>query len=208
MNKAEAIWIIDDRVGGIYNDLRSFVYIRINSLQNIDRGLGGGNVTQAIALFSLLNFLGKIQYYFDKMQRLQLSEEGEPSIIEEQAFIHLVRKLNDEGINLGLPPGKSATLKLVWNGFRNKLAHVSNPEDGKQIMVYVIDDRTGGLTVDDLLARVQEQAAFTHDGSYRNWHLNADILLAKLPRIKEIIKQQLHEKDEDLDYNILEKIIG
>jgi len=208
MNKAEAIWAIDERVDGIYNDLRAYVYIRIKGLQHGPESIGGGNITQAIALFSVLNFLGKIQYYFDKLEHLPLDSRGEPVIVEERGFIHLIRKLDSEHINLGLPADNSDALKLVWSGFRNKLAHVSNPEFGKQIMAYTVDDRSGNLTIDGLLTRIMSEDAFTHDGNLRNWHLNVDVLLAKLPHVKDAVKRQLHSKDTALDYATLEKIMG
>lgn len=136
MNKTEAVWIIDERVDGVYDDLKGFAYIRIHSLQHGEDNLSRGDITAAIALFSVLNFLGKIQYYLDEKDKTPLENE-DPKIVEEVAFIHLVRKLSEAGIELGLPTDETDALKLVWNGFRNKLAHVSSVEDGKQVMVYV-----------------------------------------------------------------------
>lgn len=209
MNKAEAIWNIDERVDGIYNDLKAFLYIRKNNLQHNGENIGGGNMTQAIALFSVLNFLGKIQYYLDKRTDLRLNEAEEPIIIEEQAFIHLVRMLDSLGIKLGLPADDSEVLKLVWNGFRNKLAHVSNVEFGKQVMVYVIGDPDNSLTISNMLKLIKDKEAFEHDGDNRNWRVNADILLAKLPSIKKAIVDQLHhDQNKPIDYNVLEQIIG
>lgn len=50
---------INERIGGVYSDLKAFVYIRKNNLQHdvTDDGLGGGNITQALTLFTALNFL-------------------------------------------------------------------------------------------------------------------------------------------------------
>ena len=209
MNKTQAIRNINERVDGIYNDLKAFLYIRKNKLQHTDENIGGGNMTQAIALFSVLNFFGKIQYYLDKREELRLNEVGEPIIIEEQAFIHLVRKLDAVGIKLGLPVNESAILKLVWNGFRNKLAHVSNVEIGKQVMVYIIEDHDNTLTISSILAKIEDKEAFESDGYNRNWRVNADILLSKLPSIKKSIIDQLHnDKNTPINYNILEKVIG
>ena len=209
MKKADAIWAIDDRVNGVYSDLRGFVYIRKHNLQNSKEEIGGGNITQAMALFSLLNFLAKIQYFLDKNGAIGLKESGEPDIIEENAFIHLVRKLDSEGIILGLPAKDSSTLKLVWSGFRNKLSHVSNVEFGKQVMVYVIGDPNNSLTVSEILDKVKDKQAFEHDGDFRNWRVNADILLANIPRIKQIVVDQLHNANQStVNYELLEKVIG
>lgn len=209
MKKADAIWAINDRVDGVYSDLRGFVYIRKHNLQNSKEQIGGGNITQAMALFSLLNFLAKIQYFLDKDGAIQLKDSGEPDIIEENAFIHLVRKIDSDGINLGLPANDTDTLKLVWSGFRNKLAHVSNVEFGKQVMVYVIGDPNDSLTVSKILERVKDKQAFEHNGDFRNWRVNADILLANIPRIKQIIVDQIHEAElSTLNYKLLEKVIG
>lgn len=209
MDKVEAVWIIDDRIDGIANDLKAFVYIRIHSIQHGSDDIGGGNVTSAIALFSALNFLAKIQYYLDKRGRTPIDDTGMPLINEEVAFIHLVKKLADENISLGLPTDNMDALKLVWSGFRNKLAHVSTVQDGKQVMAYTITDAPGGLTPTLLLSEIKNEEPFQHDGQYRNWKLNVDVLLAKLPMIKRLITHQLCNGDQTtIDYALLEKIIG
>ena len=207
MNKVEATWIVNERVDNIYNDLKSFVYIRIHSLQHGQDNIGGGNITAAIALFAVLNFLGKIQYYLDKGSSTPI-ENNEPRIVEEVAFIHLVKKLSQYGINLGLPNDNNQALKLVWNGFRNKLSHVGEVEGGKQVTMYVINDIAGNLTVSNFLTNLKDKQAFNHDGQYRKWTLNADVLLAKLPEIKSVITKQINTFSDTLDYNLLRKIIG
>jgi hypothetical protein len=209
MKKTEAIWAINERVDGVYNDLRGFVYIRKHNLQNSSEHIGGGNITQAMALFSLLNFLGKIQYFFDVNGTIEIMDTGEPKINEEVAFIHLMRKLDEDEINLGLPIDKSDTLKMVWSGFRNKLAHVSNVEYGKQVMVYVINDPSNTLTVSGILDKVKNKVMFEHDGHHKNWRVNADVLLANIPIIKKIVVDQIYQADQTtFDYETLEKIIG
>lgn len=199
--------IIDQRVTGIYNDLKAFVYIRKHNLQHQEDGIGGGNITQAIALFTILNFLGKIQYFIDKKSGIDLEENGDPKIIEEYAFYYLIDALRKAGIDLGLSIHDNETLGIVWKGFRNKLAHVSTVEDGKQVLVFTNSSSVSQYAIQQILENIKNKIPFEHDGSNRNWRINVDILLAKLPEIKMAVVQNLNNEN-NLDLNLLRKVVG
>lgn len=204
----DVIRTIEDRIGGVCNDLKTFVYIRKNNLQHdvSNDSLGGGNITQALTLFTALNFLSKIHYFVHKNGNVDVID-GKPKINETDAFKILIRKLNSNDIKLGLPDDDT-TLNIAWSGFRNKLAHVNTVQDGKKVIVFVVNHPKEGVSVDDFLEKNSHHLSFKGDENNRNWVLNADILLAKLPHIKDFVINQLKLKQGSIDLGILREVIG
>lgn len=189
-----------DRVYGVSNDLRSFIYIRNNDLQHKEDNLGGGNTVAALSLFTALCFLGKCYYCVERPDKFDDKLEAN----ETEVFIAYVRFLQSKGVNLSLPMNGEA-LTLVWNGFRNFLAHRLKVEDGKQVLAFVFDEPMDG-TIDDILKKAGTHPVFEHNGSERNWTINGDSLLSKLMEITDITGKHILTKDS-LDVDLLVKVV-
>jgi len=193
--------IMRDRVYGVSNDLKSFIYIRNNNLQSKEDNLGGGNTVGALSLFTALSFLGKCYYCVERPDKFM--DDG-CTKDESAAFIAFVRFLQSKGVDLSLPDN-GGVLLLVWNGFRNFLAHRLKVEDGKQVLTFVFDEPMDG-TIEDILKKAGTHPVFEHDGSERNWTINGDSLLSKLMEITDLTEKYILAKDS-LDVDLLVKVV-
>ncbi len=185
--KSEVVKIIQERIGGLCADHRTFVYVRANNL-HIDNELGGGNITSALAAFSALSLLTKICYFIDKPQRFTPHDSVYFTVSETDAFRHFIKLLFDNGIELGVDKNDAAGQKLIWNGFRDYLAHLGTVEHGKQVVTFEFKQPRRGQpvpTLDDRIEKMSKWRVFEDDGSGRNWRIYINVLFAKLE--KEII---------------------
>lgn len=193
--------IMRDRVHGVGNDLKSFVYIRNNNLQHQEDDLGGGNTVAALSLFSALNFLAKCYYCTERPDKFDDKGYAED---ESAAFIAYVRFLQSEGVDLNLPHNGEILL-LVWNGFRNFLAHRLKVEDGKQVISFIFDEPMEG-SIEDILKEAGKHPVFEHDGNERNWTINGDSLLSRLMDITDLTGEYIIGKDT-VDIDLLVKVV-
>lgn len=185
--KSEVVKIIQERVGGLCADHHTFVYIRANNL-HVENGLGGGNITSALAAFSALSLLTKICYFIDKPQRFAPHDSVYFTVSETDAFSHFIKILSRNGTELGVNKDDTGGQKLIWNGFRDYLAHLGTVEHGKQVVTFEFKQPRRGQPAPTLDARIEkmlEWPVFEHDGSGRNWRVYIDVLFAKLE--KEIL---------------------
>jgi hypothetical protein len=113
--------------------------------------------------------------------------------------------LNEGAIVLGLP-AEEDVLGLVWNGFRNNLAHRLIVEPGKSLITFYFETIQDG-SIAKILANAKTHIAFSHDGSYRNWTVNCDALLAQLPAITAEVTEFI-QSHQDFNLNILRKVIN
>lgn len=197
--------IIEDRVGGIFNDLKAFVYIRNEKLQH-NKGknkdnIGGGNMAMAISLFACLSLLAKAYYVTENPDHFRNSFNNGRDPNETDSFIHFVRFIQDLDIDLGLT-SNGEDLKVVWNGFRNWLAHRAVVQPGKQTINFNFKTRSK-KTIKDRLKYAKKYKAFECDDS--NWRVNCDVLLAYLPDILKLTSD--HVNNSNVDNALLFKVV-
>ncbi|HEX7017419.1 MAG TPA: hypothetical protein VF209_00730 [Patescibacteria group bacterium] len=194
---------IEDRVGGVFNDLKAFVYIRNNSLQHKEENIGGGNIVIALSLFSCLNLLAKVHYCTVRPDKF----EDDGSCKDETAsFLYFMKNIQKSGLDLGLPDSGDA-LQLIWNGFRNWLAHRLTVQPGKQVITFNFDVGTQNSVQESLDYAKQHKVFEDSDNDGRNWVVNCDALLARLPEIVEITVNQLRDSSK-LNTELLLNVIG
>ncbi len=196
--------IIEDRVLGVQNDLKAFLYIRQHNLQHkgTNDNIGGGNIVVALSLFTCLNFLGKTYYCTVRPDKFDLTGRAKN---ETETFVQFMKFIQQSDINLGLP-SNGEVLELVWSGFRDYLAHRLTVEPGKSVLTFSFEPGHQG-SIGDTLKKAKKHQVFEHDGSNRNWIVNGDALFARLPDI--VAKTVLHiKKNENTDHNLLFKVIG
>lgn len=194
---------IEDRVGGVFNDLKAFVYIRNNNLQHKKENIGGGNMVTALSLFTCINFLAKT--YYCTIRKDKFDVENGSSLNETEAFVHYMNFIQKSGLDLGLP-SKGNILELVWSGFRDWLAHRLTVQPGKQVInfIFEVDSKA---TIAESLKYAKKHKVFQDDGNGRNWVVNCDVLLANLPDIIKLTTEHL-KSVEDIDNKLLLKVIG
>ncbi len=193
---------IEDRVKGVFNDLKAYIYIRNNRLQHTIDDIGGGNMVTALSLFTALNFLAKA--YYCTMRSDKFNPDGS-SINETESFIHFMKFIQKSGLDLGLP-AKGDVLELVWSGFRDWLAHRLTVQPGKQVLAFTFEVDIKN-TVAESLAYAKTHKVFQDDGNGRNWIVNCDVLLSFLPDIVKITMEHIKNK-KDIDNDLLLKVIG
>jgi len=183
--KSEIVRIIQERVGGLCADHRTFVYVRAKNLHK-DQGLGGGNITSALAAFSALSLLTKICYFIDKPQRFTPDDALYFTVNETDAFSYFIKLLSRNGIELGVGKDDTEGQRLIWNGFRDYLAHLGTAEHGKQIVTFEFKQPRRDQpapTLDARFKKMSEWQVFEHDGGGRNWRVYIDVLFAKIESI-------------------------
>jgi len=194
--------IIEDRVVGVQNDLKAFLYIRKHNLQHKDDNIGGGNIVVALSLFTCLNFLGKTYYCTVRPDKFESTGHAKN---ETETFVQFMKFMQQSGINLGLP-SNGEVLELVWSGFRDYLAHRLTVEPGKSVLTFSFEPGHRG-SIQDILTKAKQHQVFEHDGSNRNWIVNGDALFAYLPDIVANTVQYI-KNNENTDHNLLLKVVG
>lgn len=194
---------IEDRVLGVQNDLKAFLYIRKNNLQHKKDDIGGGNMVVALSLFTCLNFLGKIYDCAERPSEFYANNGRAKN--ETVTFIHFMRFIQKRGIDLNLP-ADGDVLTLVWSGFRDHLAHRLTVEPGKSVITFTYNPNEDG-SINDMLVKAKKDKVFEHDGNSRNWRVNGDSLHAYLPDIVNTTTEFLRNR-EDVDTDLLLKVIG
>lgn len=199
----KCINIIMDRVLGVQNDLKAFIYIRKNNLQHRENDdIGGGNIVVALTLFTTLNFLGKT--YYCTVRPDKFLADG-TAVNETETFIQFMKFIQANGINLGLTTN-GQDLEIVWNGFRNYLAHRLTVEPGKSVLTFTFEpDHQGSIA--EILEHSKQHIVFQHNGQNRNWIVNGDSLLAQLPFITQKVTDHITQRANG-DISLLLKVIG
>lgn len=202
VTKQKCIDIVEDRVVGVENDLKAFIYIRKHSLQHKEDNIGGGNIVVALSLFTTLSFLGKVYYCVIQPGKFKLDGKAKN---ETETFVQFMKFIQTSGIDLGLT-NNGEVLELVWHGFRDYLAHRLTVEPGKSVITFYFEPEHKG-TITEILANAKAHKAFEHDGSNKNWTVNGDTLLAYLPvitgKVTEFVKNR-----EGLNPDLLKRVVG
>ena len=73
MIKDELISVLTQRVSFVFEDAKTYIYVRKEGIQDRE-GLGGGNFTVAYSLFALLNLAAKVHYFLHKPQNFSSLE--------------------------------------------------------------------------------------------------------------------------------------
>ncbi len=193
-----------DRIAGVQNDLKAFIYIRKHNLQHkgTSDNIGGGNIVVALSLFTALNFLGKTYYCVKRPDKF--NPDGS-AINETETFVHFMKFIQSSGLDLGLS-GNGEILELVWSGFRDYLAHRLTVEPGKAVLSFEFRPGHSG-SIEDILEKAKSHKVFEHDGSNRNWIVNGDSLLSYLPDVTRITVDFLLES-KDVNTELLLNVIG
>jgi len=197
----KCINIIKDRLNGVQNDLKAFLYIRKENLQHKHDNIGGGNIVVALSLFTCLGFLGKAYYCTEKPNNF----DPDGSANETEVFIHFMKFIQRSGIDLGLPT-KGDILELVWDGFRNQLAHCLNVDPGKSIVTFQFEPENKN-TINQILLEAKKNKVFEHNGEFRNWVVNCDVLFAYLPDIVNQTIEHISQK-KDINADLLRKVVN
>lgn len=193
---------IEDRVLGVQNDLKAFIYIRQHNLQHKEENIGGGNMVVALSLFTCLNFLGKT--YYCTVRPDKFNPDGSAQN-ETETFVKFMKFLQLEGIDLNLP-SNGEVLEIVWSGFRDYLAHRLTVESGKSVITFTFKPEHKG-SIGEILLNAKKYKVFEGDSKNRNWSVNGDSLFAFLPEI--VVKTVQHiKKSPNIDTNLLLKVIG
>ncbi len=195
---------IEDRIAGVFNDLKAFVYIRNNNLQHRDEDIGGGNMVTALSLFSCINLLAKA--YYCTVNPDKFDDDTGQCLNETTAFLHFMRFVQKSGLDLGLP-SNGEVLERVWGGFRDWLAHRLTVQPGKQVINFTFDISKQNSIQESLEYAKKHKVFQDDDNDGRNWVVNCDVLLARLPEIVEITVNHLRNTDE-IDNDLLLKVIG
>jgi len=195
---------IIDRITGVQNDLKAFLYIRKHNLQHqgTPDNIGGGNIVVALSLFTALNFLGKTYYCVKRPDKFNADGSAKN---ETETFVHFMKFVQNNGLDLGLS-GSGQILEMLWSGFRDYLAHRLTVEPGKAVLAFEFEPGHNG-TIADILERAKAHKVFRHDGNNQNWIVNGDSLLAFLPDITQTtVDFMLDSKNVDTD--LLLNVIG
>ena len=193
-----------DRIAGVQNDLKAFIYIRKHNLQHegTPDNIGGGNIVVALSLFTALNFLGKTYYCVKRPDKF--NDDGSVKN-ETETFVHFMKFIQRSGLDLGLS-GNGEILELVWSGFRDYLAHRLTVEPGKGVLTFEFKPGHGG-SIQDIMAIAKTHKVFEHDGNNRNWIVNGDSLLGNLQDITQLTVDFLLES-ENVNTELLLNVIG
>ncbi|HEX9153809.1 MAG TPA: hypothetical protein VF809_03245 [Candidatus Saccharimonadales bacterium] len=235
---SELVERIDERVNGAVADANSFVFMRLNGHLGPGLGGGNiasatvlFNVLNLLAKVNLfIDNPGKFTEEQDADVAGQLRNEilefyeGDvgakkrikkhfqmpriDSVDESYAFKHFVRYLHGEGIDLGIPHDNSEAIGKVWNGFRNKLSHVSTVEYGKSVIVFDVGHKGDVESFMDRVANEARRSAFVPGGNSSGWRLYVDVLLQTMLQISETVINKLKTLNKNqVDLLRLSKII-
>ena len=149
-----------------------------------------------------MSLLAKASYFCDKPGKFD-SLTGK--VDETAAFIFFAKELKAQSIINELPDD-GETLRLIWNGFRNHLAHKVTVENGKSVVLYSFED-SYDTNIVGILSNMANKEVFSHDGNNRNWKIYGDVLHAKLPIIVTHVCNKL-KNSTNIDVDMLKGIIG
>ncbi len=197
---------ITERINGAYNDLRAFIFIRIHYYHKNEPYVGGGNMTMALTLFSALNYLSKIYYCIMSPEKFNIDVNGKITVNETHAFKKFARHLISQDILSGITMDDSA-LSLVWNGFRDHLAHKITVQNGK--VVYTFEFEVSDMkntNMDQVMLSLKKGNVFIANNEGRDWHVNVDVLLSILPEITESLLGVLNTSNIK-NYELLKRVV-
>lgn len=205
--REECCKIIRKRTDAIYADQKAFIYIRkVHKQHDID-GIGGGNLSMALTLFAVLDFLGKIQYFIDRKGKVEFRKNGDPKIEGDRAFTHIVGMMRKKsGVNLGLENVDNSEICKVWNDTRNKLTHVCTTT--AHMETFLIGDLDDKLGIEQILAEIYKFEVFLYEKKGKFWRVNVDVLLARIPSITQLVCNDIMKKVENVWCEDLIKVIG
>jgi hypothetical protein len=137
---------LEERTNWVYNDLKAFQFIRLNSLQHKKDNIGGGNISMATLLFIMLSLYSKINYFIERPDKFR--DDG--TVNEQEAFIKFAKQLKAEGIITSLPEN-GKPLALIWTGFRDHLVHRLTVENGKAAAAFTFTAIVPAMTLEELM---------------------------------------------------------
>lgn len=193
---------IEDRILGVQNDLKAFIYIRKNKLQHNKENIGGGNIVVALSLFTCLNFLGKTYYCTIRKDKFNTNGSAKN---ETETFVKYMKFLQKNNVALGLPLN-GELLQLIWSSFRDYLAHRLTVEPGNSVITFSFESRYNG-SIEDILLKAKQHSVFKHGLTENDWIVNGDSLLANLPEIVNKTTNHIRNQ-QNIDPNLLLKVIG
>lgn len=124
-NREELKKYITEFIQYIIQDCKSFIYIRLNQIddyRNHNFGIGGGNILMALGLFSTLGYLSKIFVILSK-DNYKKNKWGD--INETEAFLNL---MNITPHDLGFKKIGDDNIRKQWRRWRHKLVHLTVPQ--------------------------------------------------------------------------------
>lgn len=195
--------IIKDRIDGISNDLKAFLYIRKLRLQHegTEDNIGGGNLVAALSLFSIFNLLSRACYCFEYPG----SFDKDGNVNETDAFVYFVKFLKKNGVDLGLP-SSDIELQKVWKEFRGYLAHVMVVGQKMRVITFIYDKPLAKTSVGKLLDSARNFKPFEMNVEEADWQLNTDVLMAYVPEIMEKVSEYLLQH-RNSDLTLLKTVI-
>jgi hypothetical protein len=205
--------IVEDRIIGIENDLKTYVDLRIYNRQHqnneFEDNLGGGNMVMALSLFASLGLLSKVYVCITSNEAGTYTDffnEYGHAKDEQKLFIEFIKFL-DNGYDLfeDEPPSNRA-IKTVWECFRDFTTHLLVPDQGNSVITSSWRTHPHRSVEDQLRLMRSEHniKAFEKNGS--NWQVNADKLLSILPDIKIAVGTFMREHATTCSLDCADKV--
>ncbi|HSX06814.1 MAG TPA: hypothetical protein VLG92_03775 [Candidatus Saccharimonadia bacterium] len=190
MEMQKHVDIVNDRIIGIIQDLRTYVDLRKDNRQHggnkYNDNLGGGNMVMAMGLFSALGLLSKVYVVVTSSERGQFDQYFDAqhhAKDEQKIFVEFMEFISgDIGIFMSSQKSKN-TYRKVWERFRDFTTHLLVPDQGNFVLTFVWDEPQQ-KSVEDVLKSIradEKVVAFIKDSG--SWTVNVDKLLSLLPEI-------------------------
>lgn len=192
--------IVEDRILGIENDLRTFVDLRTHNRQhrNNDHNddIGGGNIVMALSLFAVLGLLSKVYVCITSNEASKydsyFNEHGHAKD-EQKLFVEYAKFLGNGYDLFETDDPSNRTLKGVWECFRDFTTHLLVPDQGNIIITYSWETAPG-KPVNDVLADIRANHGIrAFERKDTGWLVNVDKLLSVLPEIKTVTATFMRE---------------
>ena len=141
MEMKKHVDIIDDRIIGILNDLKTYIDLRKDNRQHRNNGdnLGGGNMVMALGLFSALGLLSKAYVTVASSERGEFDKsfnERGYARDEQKIFVEYVEFLGDSVALFDSPSRSKTSYRKVWERFRDFTTHTLVPDQGNIVITY------------------------------------------------------------------------
>lgn len=228
MSKDKIIQELDVRLNMLNTDYKTFLYVRTKDLHKSEGLGGGNLTIALTAFsgLSLLSKVNYFISQPDKFATREVIQNAKQNLLEIKktvgktslknsldryyriprlletnetgAFQFFVGCLNDNNIRLGVESGDIIGLRLIWNGFRNFLAHLSTVESGKQVITFEFKHTGSQPTLEERIEKLKRYKAFVSDESSRNWKVYIDVLQVKLNQeILPFVINRIEDMQED-----------
>jgi len=179
IEKTYLVMQLTQTVDFAHNDCSTFIFVRENLFPHIKLPLGGGNVLMALGLFVALEVLSKLNWVL-MTGKLPLGPRENPMQdnpgTPKHCFWQFISQYNAKHPDNLLGITDSNQAEKIWDGFRNKLAHILLSKgfpithDGHKVknIFFTEDTQTWHCCVDCLTREI------TNIGDYLLYKIGSD----------------------------------